>query len=649
MNRTQSRFKLATHLTLGALMLLLAFGTYSFAQGQRYKSGNEWSFGVMGDTQWTLGRAAYSPALYGNYATKGYVYQAQDNPNFISESIGKQARQAMISHGVKFVFQMGDASNWGGVAAIETNAGNVHDLFSAGIGYFPMRGNHESYSWMMGDFELDENGNYVLDADGNRIFHSYDPYYNYNIPEWRAAYPQTRGEGEYLFGARNFSSPARLIPFDPAGEYAIPEYVESEDLKGLSYSFDFGPQASDARFVIMDFESTGWVFPEGQSAPTASNYAPAQQQKWISDRLNIAQRGTAHAFVLAHRQPMGQNHRESLFGGFDPNPFFASLQQNEVKYYISAHDHMYHRSIVASPDLQNHVTQIITTGLSTKYYSPAALDDEQKAREIPLAQELKNVGYYIYNVDGPRVTVDYYSDATGNLGDDYCFPYVQRTCSSKLPTGTPVETPKFDFVKKESFGYSLNGLEFLVAQGESYTNIRDKFRGTEARILNGINNSAAQDASPVVVDDNGTPEDVSDDTTSSWPRPFVKAVNTGWTEKTADKRFMSDMLSLWGMADFGSEMTDVFALSIKHDFRKAINDSNGNAGIAALKDGKWINAVSLNMGEDNNPRFVKGAYNPAKHGLGSYGIDPKSKSAWAVLDYNADFVVMEFADLPVAK
>ena len=38
-----------------AMILVLAFGTLSFAQGQRYKSDKAWSFGVMGDTQWTPG------------------------------------------------------------------------------------------------------------------------------------------------------------------------------------------------------------------------------------------------------------------------------------------------------------------------------------------------------------------------------------------------------------------------------------------------------------------------------------------------------------------------------------------------------------------------------------------------------------------
>jgi hypothetical protein len=38
-----------------AMILLFVFSTLSFAQGYRYQSDHAWSFGVFGDTQWTLG------------------------------------------------------------------------------------------------------------------------------------------------------------------------------------------------------------------------------------------------------------------------------------------------------------------------------------------------------------------------------------------------------------------------------------------------------------------------------------------------------------------------------------------------------------------------------------------------------------------
>jgi hypothetical protein len=36
---------------------------------------------------------------------------------------------------------------------------------------------------------------------------------------------------------------------------------------------------------------------------------------------------------------------------------------------------------------------------------------------------------------------------------------------------------------------------------------------------------------------------------------------------------------------------------------------------------------------------VLGPYVEGRHGLGTYGIDLDSNTAWAVLNYNADFAV----------
>jgi len=48
------RMKAATTPLLVAMILLLAFGASSFAQNRQY-SEQAWSFGIMADTQWTLG------------------------------------------------------------------------------------------------------------------------------------------------------------------------------------------------------------------------------------------------------------------------------------------------------------------------------------------------------------------------------------------------------------------------------------------------------------------------------------------------------------------------------------------------------------------------------------------------------------------
>jgi hypothetical protein len=64
------------------------------------------------------------------------------------------------------------------------------------------------------------------------------------------------------------------------------------------------------------------------------------------------------------------------------------------------------------------------------------------------------IGYYIFTIDGPRVTVDYYSDDHGNWQSDSNYP----NGADQPDTGT---TPTFKFVKKETWGYSLTEKRLL--------------------------------------------------------------------------------------------------------------------------------------------------------------------------------------------
>src|SRR5690606_21193297 len=62
-------------------------------------------------------------------------------------------------------------------------------------------------------------------------------------------------------------------------------------------------------------------------------------------------------------------------------------------------------------------------------------------------------------------------------------------------------------------------------------------------------------------------------------------------------------------------------------------------GIATYVNGAWVNAVDQNFG--GTKKFVDGPYIPGTHGLGAYGVDSRRKTAWAVLNYNADFAVAQ--------
>jgi hypothetical protein len=562
-----------------ALMLAIMFGAGS-------ASARPWKFGVMGDTQWTT------------------IDPANANPHTVPLSIITQINQQFIDAGVDFVIEVGDLTDDGNDISEVTRAKAAQPLIDAGIGFFPFRGNHETY------------------GTNN----------DYGIPIFRSNYPQTQtgifttSDGDQYKLGTSFSSPTTV----------------SADLTGMSYSFDYGRRDDSARFVIID----PWATPskvDNNADGYAYGYTVNDQQAWISDRLDKSTRRTMHAFVFSHQPLMAESHQDTMFSGYTnanldwQNAFYASLQSNGVKYFIGGHDHMYQRCMVSSPDGLSQVEEIISASNSSKFYTPKPLDDPrwfgQKVRETSISQELYTVGYYIYTVDGTCVTVDYYSDDHGNWQSDANYP----NGPGRPDTGI---TPAFNFVKKEIWGYCQNGKEFLVPQGNSYTVVQDSFEGTTAQILDGINTSTARDSSL--------------NTKGGTGRPLTKTVDTGWIsagrcmEKHLDLRsdpdpdLASNIFKLWGMADLGGFHGDTYVLSLSYD-RDRLYPADIKAGPAGLvtrsKDGRWVNAVDENIG--GTTEFILGPYRSGDE-LGTYGIDPKTRTAWAVINHTGDFAVAGF-------
>ncbi len=567
--------------TVCALVLALAM-----FMGAESAFAEPWKFGLMGDTQWTL-----------------TTDPAGQNPHRVSVSIINQINQQFINQGVKFVIQVGDLTEDGYDVDIATRAAAAQLLINAGIGFFPMRGNHETYA----------------KPDGDN---------NYGITQFRISFPQTQNGTFTKTNSQTFSLGSNFNSPTLAGSYP-------DDLKGMSYSFDYGTAGDNARFVIIDDWAT--INKRVDAANYPYGYSIADQQPWIDSRLDKNTRGTGHAFVFSHQNLMGENHQDSLFTGYTnaypdmQNAFFASLQKNGAKYYISGHDHIHQRSIIASPNGVFNVQELICASDSSKFYTPKSLTDGnwfgQKRAETSLSQERYTVGFYIFTIGGPRVTVDYYSDDHGNWKSDASYP----NGLDRSDTGI---TPTFNFVKKETWGYSLNGHEFLVAQGETYTSVVDAFETTIARILGGTNGSIAKDYND---------------------RPLTKTVNTGWTDVDTWRKDCfshsfkkpaydpaSNILTLWGMADLGSAQTDVYTLSMTYEGQAIPGQfSKGGFGIATKDaNGKWVNAVDVNIGSSSK-NFVFGPWK-ADDGLGTYGIDLQTNTAWAVIDHNGDFAVGRF-------
>ncbi len=519
-------------------------------------SSKAWKFGVMADTQWKA-----------NLDGK--------NPGTCAVGIIEALNAQFIAQGVKFVIQVGDlvdketdSPNGSTARTLPVRAAAAQSLYDAGIGFYPLRGNHEASA--------------IAAAEMPTLF------------------PQMLGEGPNVLGATAFSSPFAT-------------------LNGLSYSFDFG----NVRFVMLDqFKRT-----DNTDYLGSSNNNIIDQLPWIEQQLAERDADT-HAFVLSHKNLTGGNHRDCLFGG-DPNDnqewrdeFISILDTYGVRYQMGGHDHMHHRSIIANSDLSGAVKQLICSSNSYKFYIPQRPSNDsmynERTLEQMIAEELWTIGYYIVTVDGPRLTVEYYAASTGvDYGD------------IDLVT-TPANLV---FFKREAWGYSLNGKEFVIAQGDSYTAVEDSFGDTRAAVLAGVNA--------------GTETDLAN-------RALVKTVNTGWANAdSADDDAASAILSIWGIANSlslwdenltgelpGADRTDeadTYVLSMNYDQRRSQSLGNGRFGIATLDDdGTWVNAVDKNFGGEKT--YVQGPWREG-YALGTYGVDPATKTAWAVVNHEGDFAV----------
>lgn len=400
--------------------------------GSHPREESSWSFAVMGDTQWTM-------------ADDG------KNPNSVAVDIIAQLNAQFIAQGVKFVVAVGDITDNGTRAAIDTRAVFAQPLYDAGIGFFPLRGNHESSKTAAAEFV--------------RVF-----------PQTRTGQQNATPSDAFVPNAddpNTLPRPSSGTSFALGASYSSP----SAALTGLSYAFDYG----NARLVLLD---------QFTPADGSTNTIDAQQ-KWIDSTLSTRPANT-HAFVFAHKGIITEDHQDTLFGS-DPSKapasqdaFIASLERNGVRYFIGGHDHMHNRAIVTTTDGKSAKLQdIIVASASSKFYAPANPSNDAVynlpafgiTRETPISQELYTIGYYIVTITGERAHVDFYS------------------APANPDSGNISTTPVLNFTKRESFGYGQNGKQFVIAPRGSYDLVGDTFGSTTAHILSGTNASPGTDGS----------------------------------------------------------------------------------------------------------------------------------------------------------
>lgn len=531
-------------------------------------AGSPWKFGIIGDTQW--------PAA-GDSAS-GYK-----NPNSVAVDIINQVNKEFIARGVKLVVAVGDITDNGTNLALDTRVTYAQALYNAQVAFFPLRGNHELYNTAAAEFV--------------RIFPQTQTGANNGTPSDAFVYtdsaqthPVAKTGSAFTVGS-GFSSP-------------------STPMKGLSYAFTY----NNATFVLLD-----------QFTPADSSANPIDaQQHWIDSVLSHRPAGT-HAFVFGHKGLITENHADILFSVDETtgkpsddtagaNTFIRSLVSNKVHYYMGGHDHIHNRALVATSDTPSaSIQDIIIASDSYKFYKPVKPSNDSKYdsttfgfdRETEIAQDYAQIGYYIVTVDSSRVTIQYFGVPSGQTG-------------GVVTTAPPLTG---NWTKRETFGYSLNGKEFQVPQGQPYTAAIDSFGGTKAKILSGANTSTAMDSSG---------------------RACIQVVGTGWSSSSATGMY-SRVFTLWGMVKaLGSGVTPNYTLSMSYDATMPASDAiQGKIGIIALDTmGNWVNAADGNSA--GSKRFVLGSA-LSSDSIGAYGVDTATHTAWAVVNYTSDFAVAGFA------
>jgi len=552
-------------------------------------SSSAWQFAVMSDTQWLTADTDHL------------------NPNTSAIGIITQLNQQFIAQNVKFVVQVGDLadqasgnSNEAGYATTaslceDTRALFVQTLFNHGIGFFACRGNHD---------------------DGSAA-------------EFVKLFPQTQTGQMNATPASAFSNVSAAYPAADASAQPIPSVSgsaftqgshfstigsPSANLLGLSYGFDF----NNARLLFIDQFTTLDKLNPDEVTPYALGTTASQQQTWINTALAGKPSG-GHAFVFTHKGLITQQHIDTLFGDCPADANFAAAANagNGARLFFCGHDHNHSRSLVKTTDsgAAAQITHVLCQSVSSKFYTPNEFNAFGNSnvpsctsndayfcagkRQTMLSQELYTVGYYIVTVDGPNVTVDYYSAPA--------YPTYSAPTENMVLT-----TPTLNFTKRETFGYSQIGKEFLVGNGGAFTVVQDAGpSGTTAAILSGTNSNPNTDASG---------------------RKYFNDVTTGWYAESTQTA--SDVLVLWGMGHtLGSSQTDVYTLSMSYDATK------GSSFVLATPDanGNWAKAVDQNLG--GATKAVTGPWK-SSYALGTYGMDPATKTVWAVLNFNGCFAAI---------
>lgn len=425
-------------------------------------SAEPWKFAVLGDTQWpdtaripvknasgTVLKGADgkdSTVIVNADSLSGYM-----NPNMVPAYFLHQIHERLRDHGVRFVLAVGDLSDWPTLESMRTRATWTQELYDAGIGFFPIRGNHDEGPVAAQEFV--------------RVF-----------PQTKTGQMNATPADAFLW-----TDSANIHPTlrSPSAKFSMGASFSSPSCaKGRSYAFtDQG-----STFVMID-QFMGTVSEGVKTCPMSV------QIPWMDSVLRSRPAGTP-AFLVTHKPVIGACHTDNLFGD---NPtvdtagqtrLIETLTRNKVELLFSGHDHQMQQALVEEPGPRGlRIHQRIVPGASYKFYPPLKVDEEQnvpkfgKKREILLAQDLGTVGYTVVEVDGPRIEVSDWGAPSGiQFGDLLVAPNLVG-----------------QWTLRRKWGASSRGKQTLLAQGDSLKVLSDSSSGTKVRLLSGVWKAAKGD------------------------------------------------------------------------------------------------------------------------------------------------------------
>lgn len=528
-------------------------------------------FAILADTQWPLLACETQGGDSTGVCVNGDSLSGYRNPHSVAVDFIHQIQEQLIQHHApKFVVLLGDFGDEASEESIRVRATWAQELYDAGIGVFPVRGNHDEGPIVARKFiEL---------------------------------FPQTKNGsmGMTPASAMLWTDSANVHPIrSPRAPFTMGSHFTSPACaQGRSYSF----QEEGVSFVFLD-----------QFMGTKAEYCYVKDQIPWMDSVLSARPPATPAFVFAHKPLIGACHEDVLMGdnpGLDSlstTRFIESLVRNQVEILMTGHEHLLQHSLVEAPGLSNlRIQQAIFPGASWKLYpSLTPTMDEKfnvpaygKKRETPLGQELGYVGYQMVTVDGPRVEIQSWGASTGILiGDLKIAPDLRNKWNIR-----------------RTWGWSPRGKKTLLAPNDSLKVLSDSSQGTRVRILSGVWKASNKDFSQ---------------------RTFSALASTDWQRWG---NLQSAVWTLWGLEkQNGSELTPKMAIAMSVDPEVSVEQFS-NLCLLQLQGNSWQCAGT------STKRI--GAWQ-ASDPIGSFGVDPSTREAWAVVEKGGTYAVGQTGIAPI--